>query len=114
MTPCHLPFAVSHEKLGAKSLYTVPRRVASFSCSCFRSLNSHLCFTDQLSPGVRLDEAEAQREYYEIDDMVMTAEQKIYWDALSSARVRRAALKNAWLWPGAVIPYSFERTASMI
>lgn len=55
--------------------------------------------------------AALQDEYVEIEDMVLTKEQKEFYDEMKSgSRHRRAALRDAWLWPNGIIPYEFDPT----
>ena len=43
--------------------------------------------------------------------MVLTKEQKKFYDEMKSgSRQRRAALKDAWLWPNGNIPYELDPT----
>ncbi|XP_020902117.2 nematocyst expressed protein 6 [Exaiptasia diaphana] len=43
------------------------------------------------------------------NDMLITNDQKQVYNQLKDGRVRRAAIKDKWLWPGGKVPYTFGK-----
>ncbi|KXJ13271.1 Nematocyte expressed protein 6 [Exaiptasia diaphana] len=69
------------------------------------------CFLPLLFLGAfYLTNAKPVKEHLEIieGDMLLTKEQKMIHDQLKGGRVRRAALKDQFLWPKGRVFYTFK------
>ncbi|XP_020902121.1 nematocyst expressed protein 6-like, partial [Exaiptasia diaphana] len=54
----------------------------------------------------------AQERLEQVEDMIMTPEQKEFYDQIKNGRARRDAIKDKWLWPKGKVYYVFSKGLS--